>query len=229
MNNGLSNMDKFKVIRPIIGEYIYDENYFPIIKKTDFNAIRWENMNVLGVQNLSPKRNNKDTLALMFLDDKKLLSYWNIPLKKIALFTTCMAVATPDFSIYKNMNPNEIRHNIYMNRWLGVTWQNYGVTVLPTVSWADESTFDICFSAIEIGTPIVISTLGCQEHQKEFLLGFNEMKRRLKPPIIIVYGDMIKGMTGTFINFRYIDGFSKNYVQLKLEGFSQVFTIKEVL
>lgn len=127
------------------------------------------------------------------------------------------------------MNYNEIRHNIYMNRWLGRTWQNYGVTVLPTIGWAGVDTFDMCFSAIEIGCPVIISTLGCQSHIDEFLLGFNEMKRRIRPTIIIVFGDMIKGMTGKFINFRYSDSFNSKYIQLKFEGISAVFEIKEVV
>lgn len=51
------------------------------------------------------------------------------------------------------------------------------------------------------------------------------MKKRIEPPIIIVVGNMISGMTGTFINFRYDDSFANPYEQLKLEGFSSVFTI----
>lgn len=227
MIKGLSEYEKFKVIRPIIGGCDYDAYHMPIIKSTNPETIRWEDMIVQGVHNLSSRKDNSNTLALMFLDDKKLLSYWNAPLKKIALFTTCLAVATPDFSVYPTMNPNDIQHNVYMNRWLGVTWQNYGVTVFPTVGWASENTYDVCFSAIEEGTPVVISTLGCQKHQQVFLKGFREMKKRIHPPIIVVFGNMIKGMTGTFINFSYADSFSQKYTQLKFDGISSVFTIKE--
>lgn len=55
------------------------------------------------------------------------------------------------------------------------------------------------------------------------------MKKRLNPPLIIVYGDMIKGMTGTFIHFDYTDAFKQNnqYEQLQLDGFSKIFTITD--
>jgi hypothetical protein len=56
----------------------------------------------------------------MFLDDKKLQFYWNNPLKKIALFNICAAIATPDFSIYPTINDNEIRHNIYHKQHISV-------------------------------------------------------------------------------------------------------------
>ena len=54
------------------------------------------------------------------------------------------------------------------------------------------------------------------------------MKKRIEPPIIIVVGDMLPGMTGTFVNYKYVDGFVKTYEQLKFEGISNIFTIKEV-
>lgn len=40
--------------------------------------------------------------------------------------------------------------------------------------------------------------------------GFNEMKRRINPPLIIVYGDMIDGMTGRFVNIKYKEAFNSN-------------------
>lgn len=225
MINGIDEYQKYKVIRPILKDWEYDEFHMPIIKKTGIKIIDWNNIDALGYQNLSKNKDNTNNLILMFNYDKVLLSLWNSPLKKIALFKTCAAIATPDFSIYPSMNYNEIRHNVYMNRWLGCTWQSYGCTVFPTVGWAKPDTYDICFSGLEYGSIPIISTLGCHENAAYFLAGFNEMKARINPPLIIVYGDMIKGMTGTFCNFRYNEAFNQEFKQLKLE---QVFTVKEV-
>lgn len=74
---------------------------------------------------------------------------------------------------------------------------------------------------------MVISTLGCHNNTEVFLKGFNEMKKRLTPSLIIVYGDMIEGMTGRFVNYKYSDAFSRDSFQLRIEGISQVFEIKE--
>lgn len=230
MIKGLTEYEKFKVIRPIIGDCNYDGFDMPIIRKTDINAINWDKLKAIGLQNASPRNADKNTLVMMFNYDKKLLSMWNDPLKKIGLLQGFAAVATPDFSIYPNMNVNEIRHNIYMSRWLGVTWQNYNCITLPTVGWALPDTYDLCFSGLEPGSVVIISTLGCQEHPDVFLDGFAQLKSRISPPLIIVVGDMIEGMTGTFLNYRYTDTFCKkgSYEQLSLEGISKVFTIKEV-
>jgi hypothetical protein len=39
---------------------------------------------------------------------------------------------------------------------------------------------------------------------------------------------MIEGMTGRFVNFKYSEAFSRDSFQLRIEGVSQVFEIKEV-
>lgn len=223
----LTDFDKYKVVRPVIGGCEYDQNDFPIIRNTFPEDFDWNNIRACGIQNIKKSQDNSNTLALMYLDDKKLLSYWNSPLKKIPIFQGCAAVATPDFSYYTSMNSNEIRHNVYMNRWLGATWQNYGANVIPTIGWAGPDTYDLCLSAVEQGTPVTISTIGCQTHKQEFLDGFFEMKKRINPPLIIVYGDMIEGMTGRFLNFRFTNIFSRKFHQTALKDMLGVFEIKE--
>ena len=229
MNKGLSEYEKYRVIRPLFGEYSLDEYEMPVIHSTPMESIDWERLKITGFRNLTPKHDNKNTLAHMFSYDRDLMTLWNNPLKRIPLFQTCAAISTPDFSAYSSMNINEIRHNVYMARWLGCTWQQYGCTVIPTVGWADPRTYDICFSGIEPGTPVLISTLGCKNKESEFLSGFDAMKKHLMPPLVIVYGDMIDGMTGRFIHFRYSDSFSTKVKQLRMECVPQIFTIEEVV
>ena len=63
--------------------------------------------------------------------------------------------------------------------------------------------------------------------------GFNEMKRRIKPHLIIVYGNMIEEMTGRFINIKYKDAFQKNkkcnYEQISMFEKSRIFERKDVI
>ncbi len=228
MIKGLSEYEKYKVLRPVIGDYEMDVNGFPIINKTEYREIDWNNISATGLQNASPKKNNGNSVLLMFNYDYRLLNLWNNPLKKIGLFQSFYAVASPDFSIYPSMNINDIRYNVYMSRWLGKTWQNYGCTVYSTIGWALPDTYDVVFGGVEKGGIVVISTLGCQNSTEVFLQGFNEMKIRLEPSLIIVYGEMIEGMTGRFVNFKYSEAFSRDSFQLRIEGVSQVFEIKEV-
>lgn len=227
MIKGLSEQEKFNVIRPIIGPCDYDKYKIPILKKADLSRIDLDNLKAIGIKSASPRTSDKRKLVLMHAYDKELMRLWNDPLKKIGLFQGFAAIGTPDFSLYPDMNENDIRHNIYKSRWLGVTWQNYHCTVIPTMGWALPDTYDLCFSSVEYESPVIISTLGCDEHKDIFLEGFFEMRRRINPPLIIVVGEMIDGMTGTFINYKYTETFCRKYTQLEIEGISRVFTIKE--
>lgn len=232
MINGLSEMEKYKVIRPLFGDYKLDAFDMPVIKKTDLQVLDWEKLKATGIQNASSKTADKNTLVFMFNYDKKLQRLWNSPLKYIGLFQQFAAICTPDFSLYPSMNSNEIRHNVFKSRWLGATWQSYdGVYVLPTIGWASPDTYDICFSGIEFGSVVVISTIGCERNRRSFLEGFYEMRSRINPPLIVLLGDIIDGMAGTFLTFSYTDTFLMRgeKKQLCFEGIQKVFTISEVV
>ena len=228
MIRGLTEYEKYQVIRPLWKEHTLDKYDFPIINRPR-QTVEWDNLTATHFKNLSVKRDNSNTVALMFSYDKRLLSLWNNPLKHIPLFQMCAAVATPDFSAYSTMNSNDIRHNVYKARWLGCTWQDYGCNVFPTIGWAGKDTLDICLSGIERGCPVIISTVGCKEHQDDFLWGFDAMKERIAPPVIIVYGDMLPGMTGTFLNVRYTDAFDRKAQQLRMDIIPNVFSIEEAV
>lgn len=64
MIHGISEYEKFKVVRPIIGECEYDAFQIPIMKKTTFNELDWENLNAIGFQNASPRTSDKNTLVM---------------------------------------------------------------------------------------------------------------------------------------------------------------------
>lgn len=225
MIRGLTEEEKYKVIRPIIGPCEYDDYGIPIIRKTPVSAIDWNKLKAIGFKSASPRTSDKNTLVLMHAYDKELIRLWNNPLKYVGLYQGFAAVGSPDFSCYSSMNPNMIRFSIFKSRWIGVTWQNYNVLVLPTAIWSTPETYDLCFSSIERESVVIVSTLGCEEHPDVFLAGFNEMKKRINPPLIIVVGDMIDGMEGRFLQFSYNQTFSTKYIQMEIEGIPKVFEI----
>ncbi len=227
----MTEQEKYFVIRPIFGEYNLDKNDFPIIKKESVSFDEINNLKIVNYQNRNNKKlkSTNKSLLTMFCYDDILNRIWNNPLKDIVSFQKFKFITTPDFSIYPKMNSNDIKHNVYMNRWLGVTYQTLGLKVFPTIQWGDESTYGYCFSAVEKESIVVISTLGCKKDINTFLNGFNEMKKIIEPKIIIVYGDMIKGMSGKFINFKYEEAFIKKNQneQISLWNNNGIFEISE--
>lgn len=211
--------ERFKALRPLPDGYELDKFDMPVIKRVKREDIDIEIAGCIGIQSLS-RYNNTDKIALSFRCDRDLARYWNDPRGYITRLKSAMAVCTPDYSVYPCMNKNTLTHNIFKNRWLGCYWQSYGVVTLPTISWATRDTYDICFSGVESGGIVVISTLGCTSYGDMFIDGFNEMKRRLQPELVVVYGNMIEGMHGTFINYKYEDALKKGKRGIEYELFS---------
>lgn len=229
---GLNDYEKFKIIHPLPDDYKRDGQGIPMLKPDSFTDIDWETIKFTSFSNIANCKDKENTIVLMFHYDKVLNRMWNDPLKYVDKFSSFNAIATPDFSSYTNMAPAEIIHNTFKNRWLGCFYQSRGIRVIPTVTWADKRTYDVCFSGLPHQIPVVISTYGCLNTQKEFLAGFNEMKKRIKPSLIIVRGKLIRGMTGNLIFLDFEDTYicKQTHEQIKLFSLSRIVNIeKEVI
>lgn len=76
-----------------------------------------------------------------------------------------------------------------------INWTDYGLIVIPTVSWALESSFDFCFDGLPKNATLAISTIGIKKHEEQFEVwknGVDEMIKRLTPKRIIVYGGQVE-------------------------------------
>lgn len=227
MINELDEYEKFKLLRPLYSDHVFDSNGIPIIKKDDFNFEDLNDIYLCNFKNIKSFPDKKKTIVIMFNYDKIIDTIWNDPLKYLPKLLEFKAICSPDYSVNPKMNINCIRYNVFRNRWIGCFLQEKGVKVIPTIQWASEDTYDLCFSGVEKGSVVIVSTIGCLKNKDVFLNGFNEMKRRIAPVLIIVFGKMIDGMTGTFLHFNYEDCFMKKetYEQLRLFPVDNIFTI----
>ena len=67
------------------------------------------------------------------------------------MFRRFRFVCTPDFSMYTDF-PLALQINShYRKHWLGAYWQSKGITVIPTIFWSDERSFEWCFDADDPG------------------------------------------------------------------------------
>ena len=72
--------------------------------------------------------------------------------------------------------------------------QRMGLTVIPTVSWCEEETFDFCFDGLPKKATLSISTIGVKKEDYSFGLwkeGVDEMIKRLKPKTLLIYGGQV--------------------------------------
>ena len=190
----------------------------PVIKREVIPEKVISNLKAINFQNVRLDTIYSDRIVFHFRYDTELNRMWNSTLESTRkLIFRCNYTSTPDFSVYPGMNQKVILDNTYKNRYLGALWQTLGCHVFPTISWADQDSYDICFSGVEKHSIVVISTLGVSSGNIDmFLRGYNEMKKRLEPEIIFVYGNKIEGMSGRCKFFLYRDAIESKYKQIDL-------------
>ena len=126
-----------------------------------------------------------------FVDDYQFIRYWNNPDKYLPVLSKFSAVCSPDFSTYTDMPLAMQIYNHYRKHWLAAYWQLNGITVYPTISWSDESSYNWCFDGEPVGGVVAVSSVGTQKNKESkrlFLLGYEEMMKRLDPEWVIFYG-----------------------------------------
>lgn len=100
-------------------------------------------------------------------------------------------ILSPDFSLYMDMPMPMKIWNIYRSRFIGNYYQNQGIKVIPTISWAEPATFEFCFRGIPKGSIVSISTIGVKRDQDALNVwrdGVTEMIKQIEPSAILVYG-----------------------------------------
>lgn len=164
-----------------VGEY-----NIPVLKSAVYEVENWISFNFARGCD-EPERHG----IHFFIDDYQFMRLWTNPdayLDKLGQF---QAVCTPDFSTYTDF-PKAIQiYNHYRKHWLGAYWQEHGIKVIPTISWSDEESFDWCFDGEPVGGMVAVSSVGTQGSARAaqlFEAGYNEMKRRLQPAQIVMYG-----------------------------------------
>ena len=126
-----------------------------------------------------------------FVDDYQFIRYWNNPDKYIPMISKFSAVCSPDFSTYTDMPLAMQIYNHYRKHWLAAYSQLNGITVYPTISWSNEKSYDWCFDGEPVGGVVAVSSVGTQKNKESkrlFLLGYEEMMKRLDPAWVIFYG-----------------------------------------
>lgn len=156
----------------------------PLLDRTDLDL---ENCSLASFKS-KPKEN---TGAHFFLEDYAFECTWREPEKYVSMLQKFAFTLTPDFSCFLEMPSPMQRWNVYRSRALGRYWQNKGLTVIPTISWALEDTFDFAFDGVPNNSTVAFSSIGlmrCDEGKEIFRQGAEAACEYLQPKKILCYG-----------------------------------------
>ena len=151
-----------------------------------------------------------------YIDDYQFERVWNEPafyIEKMRPFQCCL---TPDFSLYMDMSMSLKIWNTFRSRLIGQMCQDAGLNVIPTVSWAEDVTFDWCFDGLPKHATLSVSTLGVKRNknsQKIWQEGMDAMIKKLRPKRLLVYGGALDYDYGAIEVIEY-----KNSITERMSG-----------
>lgn len=144
--------------------------------------------------NYAKTSQNKDTGIHFYIDDYQFERLWNSPEEYIDILSEYECILSPDFSLYMDMPRAMKIWNIYRSRMIGQFYQQYGIKVIPTISWAEKETFEFCFDGIPKRSIVSISTIGVKRSKEAMQIwkdGVDEMIKRIQPSAILIYGGKV--------------------------------------
>ena len=158
----------------------------PVIKHCDYVP-----KDLIGFNYMLTTKPKPDTGVHFYLDDYQFERLWNRPMLYLHKLAQWDCILTPDWSLYMDMPMAMKIWNVYRPRLIGQMLQDFGAMVIPTLSWAEKATYDFCFSGIEPGGVVSVSTLGVKknkESKKLWFAGMDAAIKALNPSCVIEYG-----------------------------------------
>ncbi len=161
---------------------------FPIIEPVNVDV---EGVPLIGFNYAKTEKKPEDKIVHFFLDDYQFERVWNNPDIYLSVLKRFKAVLAPDFSTYTDF-PRAVQiFNTYRRQWCGAYWQDFGITVIPTVGWSDDESYEYCFKGIPKNSLVCISTVGGfgkNAVKEKWLEGYHRALDVLEPSEILFYG-----------------------------------------
>lgn len=179
---------------PGVGKYDIPEMY----------PVRIPNLREIPLEGFNfalKERHPEDIGVHFFLHDYQFERVWKYPDRYIDVLKKFAFVLSPDFSPYADM-PKALKvYNVYRNRWCGRFWQEYGIKVIPTVTWSSQDTLEYCMDGIPKYSTIAISTMGEGRWAKwsQLRKNWDYIMQTLEPETVLLYGKDLKELKGNVV------------------------------
>lgn len=197
-----------KRIFPGVGSYD-----IPVIRAEQYKPVKF-----IGFNYANQCRDYSGKGVHFYLDDYQFERIWTKFDRNINMLAKFDAVLSPDWSIYRDWPVAVQIWNHYRKHYIAAYLQSMGVTVYPSISWSDKSSFDWCFDGEPVGGCVSVSSVGTQlekEAVSGFLYGYNMMMDKLNPSAVLFYGIIPDGCYGNIIK---IEEFQKRLRSIDTNG-----------
>lgn len=181
-------------------------------------SVHYESCEFIGFNYAKSCKKAQEKGIHFFIDDYQFLRLWNQIDRYVALLKPFKYVMSPDFSTYMDYPKALQIYNHYRKHWIAAYLQVKNISIIPTISWSDASSYAWCFDGEPENSCIAISSVGTQRNQETkqyFLNGYQEMIKRLHPEQIIFYGEVPRECKGNIIK---ITPFQEKFKECQCDG-----------
>lgn len=137
-------------------------------------------------------RGLRDSVGVhFFLDDYQFERCMNDPWRYGEILRPAACVLTPDFSLFRDMAFPVKLMSVYKSRLLGHIWQQMGLTVVPTLQWAEPASCHYSFDGLPRNGTVAASTIGCCRDKASSLLfkrGMEAACEACNPSKVLLFG-----------------------------------------
>lgn len=164
----------------------------PIIKKVD----PFELPTIASTFSKAVCHTKEGVLVVFYEPDVNFARVLHNPKRYVETLRKFSCVVGPDFSQKIGMNSFIRFSNNWWNKVLTAYYQSQGILMIPNVTWSTPSSYDYAFTGIPKHSVIAINSTGIIGNPAAIYLwrkGYEEVLFKLKPTIIIRYGDKIPG------------------------------------
>ena len=126
-----------------------------------------------------------------FLDDYQFQRVWNRPQLYLSVLRRYKYVLSPDFSLFVDYPKALSIYNHYRKHWLARYWQENGITVIPSLNWMYEDSWEWCFDGEPRRAIVAVSSKGINNDAKMiemFRRGYERMEQLLMPTKVLWFG-----------------------------------------
>ncbi len=114
-------------------------------------------------------------------------------------------IICPDYSLYGDFPESLKIWNTYRSRAIGSYINRIGGIAIPNFHASGQDSYKYCFGGLRKHTIVAISTVGCLRANADkllFLKDTEELIKRIRPKLIILYGDKNKEIIDLFKKYN---------------------------
>ena len=187
----------------------------PVIEPEEYEGCEWISFNYA-----KSERHPESKGVHFYLDDYQFARLWKDPMRYIDMLRRFKYVMSPDFSMFTDYPKVLQMYSHYKKHWIAQLWQEYGIMVIPTICWSDQSSFEWCFDGEPEGSVVSVASTGCANAQSKidaFNVGYEAMITKLQPTKVIFFGKDILNENAN----RSIVEFHKTQAKERMNGLDE--------